>query len=172
MGNIIMIEGADNVGKSTIGKALAKRIHYDYFKMSRSNIFVKKEDPKIVEAMHAFQIESFYNFSVLVNFNVILDRFYLSEIVYGKLFRKIDEDFLWEYDKKFAKLNLKLIVLKKDENKLEDELWTNEQLCTIQRKYVETYEKSACDKILIDTSNEDLESQLSQIINFLKIKQS
>ena len=170
MSNIILFEGTDHCGKTEIATALAKRLpDYQYFKVKQERIHIEKIDPEILKQAHLLQLNFFYEFARQVDFNIIMDRFYVSEFVYGNLFRKIDEEKIWEFDKLFAELGTKIIILQKKDDRLEDELWTKEQLIAIKAKYQEFAAKTKCQVLVLDTNSEDLEYELFEISKFLGI---
>lgn len=167
MTKLIIFEGADNTGKSTIGKELAISLGIDYFKMKRDTVYVHQQDPRMIEASNFFQIEWFYSFATQVNFQTVLDRFYHSELVYGELFRKINKDAILKYDELFSKLDTHLITCIKEPENLDDELWDQETLKRIQNKFIEVHNLSKCHKLLLDTTDEDLSRQINKIKTFL-----
>ena len=165
---IIILEGCDNTGKTQIGTELSNRIGYPYFKLKREQVWIQKENAACVQSAHAFQLQFFYEFARQIDFNVILDRFFPSEWVYGSLFRKVDEDLIWDYDRKFAALNTHIVILTKDDDKLDDELFDSSRLKLINEKYKEFVNKSACKILYLKTDDEDLEREIKEITNFLK----
>ena len=170
MSKLILMCGVDNCGKTEIATALAKRLpDYQYFKVKQERIHIEKIAPEILKQAHLLQLNFFYEFARQAEFNVIMDRFYPSEFVYGSLFRKIDEEKIWEFDKLFAELGTKIIILQKQNDKLEDELWTKEQLIAIKAKYQEFAAKTKCQVLVLDTDSEDLEYELFEISKFLGI---
>ena len=169
MSKIIIFEGVDNCGKTEIATALTKRLkNYQYFKVKEERLHIEKVDHVILRQSHLLQLNFFYELARQVDFNIIMDRFYPSEFVYGSLFRTIDEEKIWEFDKMFAELGTKIIILQKQDDRLEDELWTKEQLITIKAKYQEFAAKTKCQVLLLDTDSEELEWELAEINKFLE----
>jgi len=168
---IIIFDGVDNCGKTEISHGLVQHVLKDhtYFKVKQERIHVEKLDPKILQKSHELQLNFFYELARQSNLNIVMDRFYPSEYVYGSLFREIDEELLWEFDKKFAELGVKIIIPVKGDSFLEDELWSKEQLVTIREKYKEFARKTSCEVLVLDTEDENLERELSDIKTFLKI---
>lgn len=169
MTNIILFEGVDNCGKTEIATALAKKLgNYQYFKVKQERLHIEKVDPEILKYAHLLQLNFFRELARQVNFNIIMDRFYPSEFVYGSLFRKIDEEKIWEFDEMYSKLGMRIIILQKQNDKLEDELWTKEQLIAIKEKYKEFAAKTKCRVLVLDTDSEDLDWELTEIMKFLQ----
>lgn len=168
MSNIIIFEGVDNCGKTTIATELARKLKgYQYFKIKQDRLYVEKIDPEVLKQSHLLQMNFFHELARQVDFKIIMDRFYPSEYVYGSLFRTIDQKKLWEFDGLFARLGAKIIILQKKDEGLEDEIWSKEQLIAIRNKFAEFADWTECEVLLLDTDSEDLDSQLEQIIKFV-----
>lgn len=168
---IIIFDGVDNCGKTEISHALVEKVLTDhtYFKVKQERIHVEKLDPKILKTSHELQLNFFYELARQSNLNIVMDRFYPSEYVYGSLFREINEDLIWEFDRQFAELGVKIIIPVKGDEFLEDELWTKEQLIAIREKYKEFAQKTKCEVLVLNTEDENLERELTDIKTFLKI---
>jgi len=165
---IIIFDGPDNCGKSTIAKALIKRLDaHSYFKIKQDKIHLNTYNPETLKTAHELQLDFFTQLAKQSNMNIVMDRFHPSEYVYGSLFRKIDEEIFWHYDKLLAEAGVKIIIPIKPDRYLEDELWTNEQLIKIKEKFMEFADKTACPVLLLRTEDEDLEDQLNRINKFL-----
>lgn len=166
---IIIFDGVDNCGKTEISTALVEKVLTDhrYFKVKQERIHVEKVDPVILQKAHELQLNFFYELARQTDQKVVMDRFYPSEYVYGSLFRKVDEDLIWEYDKKFADLGAVIIIPVKGDKFLEDELWSKEQLIAIREKYKEFADKTACRVLVLDTEDENLDRELADIQTFL-----
>jgi thymidylate kinase len=167
--SIIIFEGTDHCGKTNIATEFCKRNpDYQYFKVKQEQSFIEKVDPAILKQSHLMELNFFFELARQVRFNVAMDRFYPSEFVYGALFRDIDEEKILEFDKLFSELDVVIVLLQKEDDKLEDVLWTNEQLIEIKKRYTHFFEKSACRTMLLDTDSEDLDWEISEIENFIK----
>ncbi len=171
MTNIVIFEGVDNCGKTNISEALCERVLKDhqYFKVKQEQLHISEVDHEILKPAHLLQLNFFYELARQVDFNVVMDRFYPSEYVYGSLFRDIDEEQIWKYDKLYAALGTKIVILTKEDDQLEDVMWTNEQLIQIKAKYVEFADKTACDVLVLATDSENLDEQVDTISNFLAL---
>lgn len=169
--SIIIFEGVDNCGKTEISHALVEKLlpDHQYFKVKQERIHVEKIDPAILKVSHELQLNFFYELARQANLNIVMDRFYPSEYVYGSLFREVDEEFLWDFDAKFAELGVKIIILRKKDDALEDELWDKAQLVAIREKYEEFATKTKCEVLVLDTDDEDLDRELSDIQKFLGV---
>lgn len=77
-GMIIVIEGPDGVGKSSICKALSKKLGFPIYRM-----------PDVPKDGDIEKFSQFYRKTISeVNTSMILDRFYPSSIVYGQHFKR------------------------------------------------------------------------------------
>ena len=109
---VILMEGSDLCGKSTIAKELAKRLKIPYYKgKGPTNIQASIKDRAIAE------LNQITDFLEQTNHSVVIDRNYLSEWVYGSVFhREIDEAHLKEIDDKYSKMDaVNIIVTASDE---------------------------------------------------------
>jgi thymidylate kinase len=69
---LIIIEGADKTGKTTLAKAIAKRFGYHYYHSG---------PPKRRPA------DEYIDFLLDLKYSTVCDRFHLGELVYGPMFR-------------------------------------------------------------------------------------
>jgi len=166
--SILLFEGTDNCGKTEIALEFVKRHpEYQYFKLKKERDIVEQTDPVVLQKAHELELRFFIEFAKSVNFNVVIDRHYPSEWVYGSLFRKVDEMLLQRCDEEFANLNTKIVILQKNDDALEDELWNKKQLIAIKKKYQDFAKMTQCDKLLLNTDSENLEWELAEIDKFL-----
>ena len=78
---LIILEGADGVGKSTLGRRLARELNGFYFHATATKT--------LIPAMRDYQINLMENIEENAQLNrcVIMDRFWPSELIYGAIFR-------------------------------------------------------------------------------------
>lgn len=98
MSKIIIVEGIDRIGKSTLCKLLSKKYDIPIFKENPYYGWYQRQ--RIVEKMFTIM-----NMVEQLNLSIIIDRFYLTEFVYGYLNRKEEIDKLL-FDRIESKLNL------------------------------------------------------------------
>jgi adenylate kinase family enzyme len=106
---IILMEGPDACGKSTIGKALAEEICIPYFKVSTEHRNWKEKD----SFMNALRYDQTYLVELLqqTRQDIIVDRAYPSEWVYSKVFKRAThESLLVDIDKAFAQIGTTIVV--------------------------------------------------------------
>ena len=101
---IIIVEGIDRVGKTTLCNKLKEELNIPIFKNER----VCNRMLYNIEVELANQLT---NFLSDVNCDVILDRFFYSEFVYGLADREYRNDFVLSLDEKLSKLNVLFILV-------------------------------------------------------------
>lgn len=149
----IIIEGADQQGKTTLIKKLASALG-------------KKFDVKVVHLTAPvgqidFEHEytrhlSMYDESV----PIIFDRHYMSELVYGSVFRGkpgITEDMKDRIEELFRDRNYLLVMLERKDYKWEErsEMYTQADNLKVMEKYNEVYDSFNVDKMKIDAFRPD-----------------
>ncbi|CAB4182407.1 Tmk Thymidylate kinase [uncultured Caudovirales phage] len=89
---LIILEGADGVGKSTLGKFLAQYFNGVYFHCTATKL--------LIPAMHDYQQNVLENVTdnICLGRTVILDRFWISEMIYGGVLRPNNpHGFSWQH---------------------------------------------------------------------------
>lgn len=106
------MEGADRSGKTFAAQKLSKKFNIPIFKGTRAP--KSAEELRIDRSVRAqIETETIYEFLKQTGYSVIIDRFFLSELVYSKVYgRPVDESFIWDIDAKFA--DLKAIIVYMD----------------------------------------------------------
>lgn len=91
---ILIIEGMDRCGKSTLVEQLRKRYFTDpRILVHHSSSPPKVENPNEWEVQHYRSLfDTSYYLNYAEDFNVIYDRFHLGAIVYGKKYRNVDPE--------------------------------------------------------------------------------
>lgn len=100
---ILIIEGMDRCGKSTLVEQLRKR----YFTKPQTIVYhasspPKVENPSAWEAQHYDELFDAFDLMNFDGFDVILDRFHLGAIVYGQKYRNSDPEPIYEIDADWA----------------------------------------------------------------------
>lgn len=115
---LLIIEGSNRVGKTTLIRAIKKRRPDAIVLSCRThNLFKKNSDIK--KSNYAIAVAVYNMARSILEANpdalVILDRFHLSEMVYGEFDRKYNcTKEMSEIDDKLSRLNSKLIYLNSD----------------------------------------------------------
>lgn len=162
---LIIFEGHDMVGKTTIAKALAKQLKLPVLKVVKSN----KWHDTLIDLLYGVEIH--VQTAEQTGLSVIYDRLFPSEYAYAKAYsRPTVEEKIFEYDRRMAALGAKIIVCyKTPESWQEDDqgMIETEKYQKLFEAYNEYYQKSSCDFLFLDTSDENLEDQLNQIKAFI-----
>jgi thymidylate kinase len=162
---IIILEGHDKSGKSTIAEALSKRISLPIFKMSRPKYFW---DPL---SFQTYATESITQMLEQTGVSVILDRSFPSDYMYSTLFiRPYDYERGKKTDERFATMNALIVYCYKNKSSyLEDpedaSFISTKDYDKMKTIYSSFLRSSRTRSIEINTSDEDLEKQLTTIIN-------
>lgn len=170
---IIIMEGADVTGKSEIGSALANQFGLAYFK----NLAEHQSFSDLTFSQTAF-VEANYLLCLLKQVEIkengiVLDRHIPSEYVYSKVFeRETNEDEIWEIDRQLAELGAVIVYCYKDEYKdFDDEVIKFERIEQLKDTYQEYFNKTNMPVLQLNTTDENLERELNEIIPFLKDKE-
>lgn len=89
---IIIIEGIDRVGKTTLANMLSKELNIPIFKKDRIGKNDMTYDSMIINFGNAAGLLDMWNWSEF-NADIIVDRFHWTESVYGSIERRPDTQF-------------------------------------------------------------------------------
>ena len=172
---IIIFEGLDGTGKTTIAKALAEKLNLQYFKNSMHGLDSmpeKYKDRAYFDNLLKYQAPltlAFLRQCLFKEKGIILDRFIPSEFAYGMALRNgTDEDLIWQIDKKLFLLGAKVIYLTKCFNRVtQPKEFMYSELVKI-RTYYQIYKSTTLMPWLwLDTTSENLSYQITEIVHFL-----
>ena len=154
---IIIFEGPDKTGKTSIAQKLSEVTSIPYFKFE-----LEKE---IFNTENAFFNLLKYGFPLLVQFlkqtktDVILDRSYPSEIVYSLVFnRKTDPSILKWADKQFKEMGAVVVLCYKDKVTEQDEIIDSNYYEEIKEAYMNL--KLEIPIYYLNTTDQNLEKQI------------
>ena len=170
MSNILVFEGADQAGKSSIAKEFSRRTGFKYFKnpSEKTQFFV--DDNRVT-----WIIEGTYLFNLIsqgVIDRVILDRHLPSEYAYSYAYnRKTDGAKIVEFDLKLAQLGACMVYCFKDSYEQYED-WAVKQ--ADRAKIAEGFElylqQTRMPYLKLNTTDQNLENQIADIKAFLKIQ--
>lgn len=115
--SIVIIDGIDRVGKTTLALLLEEKLNAKIFKDAMVTGELSKD-------MVTEKIATVTNMLTLWPKNdiIIIDRFHISELVYGMLDRNYVNEYMVEIDKKLARMDAIYIWVKPNDIK-----WSSEQ---------------------------------------------
>jgi thymidylate kinase len=168
MQTVIILEGHDKSGKSTIAKALSAELNIPIFKAKREKYWW---DPMV---NILYFVEGIMQFIEQSGTSVILDRWVPSDFVYSTLFKRdISFTKIWDIDSRLADLDALLVVCyKTKEAFVEDEedadfitMADYDKMTDLYREYCTL---TNMNKVLfIDTSDKNITEQIKKIKNAL-----
>jgi adenylate kinase family enzyme len=167
MTQIIVFEGTDFSGKSTIAKELAKRLGIPYYKNSAER--VQKVQGKTLE-MSRIVAPIVIDLLRQMDAKVILDRFIASEFVYAYVDKRpYDIEMLRELDHQLALLDTTTIICYKSTYVgYVDESTPEDRLPAILERYKEYAVWSEIQNIIfLDTTDCDTDRQISDLMKLL-----
>jgi len=170
MSQIIIFEGHDNSGKTSIATNMARMWNYQYFK---SHLQAKHFKERTF--LQALRFETDYLLDFLEQVQVggkglIIDRHLPSEFAYSFAFdRETDHEYIWNADEKLAKMRACIIYCYKDEViNYEDHLIDESKVQAIKEGYEWYLEKTKMKYLKLNTTNQILHEQLAQIGAFVR----
>lgn len=167
---IILCEGVDRSGKSTLAKALSTELSIPYYKNSIERSQKRKSETK---TMTRFAVPYLFDFLDQVFCECIMDRNWPSEFAYGQVEnRDIDLEDIRFVDDYFAEhFNGAIIICYRSDYTREDfidELTPFENIQALIEKYKEFATWTHCKNVfLLDTTNKTVEEQMQIVLQFL-----
>lgn len=160
---IIIFEGHDKAGKTTILNSLSRQQQLPIFKLQRDK---KWFDPYVVSK---YGDEMLLQFLEQTKTSVILDRCFPSQYAYSKVYnRAFDKELLFEYDKRYSDLNTFIIYCYKNKKAyVKDEIIDISKYPKITRQFNVFFKKSKCKVLKLNTTNQNLVKQLDRINSFI-----
>ena len=169
---IVILEGLDRTGKSTIAEILENNFGFIKFKDHNHLRFM---DLKSI----ANRLDSTLSMLVSLNKagkNIVLDRFHISELIYGtndRGYRDCDFDHIYYIDEVLSHLNTKLYLLERNVNNEYVEAFPREvnesELLEYQKKFRYAFDKSYIEnKCIYNTSEMSFYDVAKDIANFSK----
>lgn len=147
----IVLEGSDQSGKTTFAAKLAKWMSEILGREIKTMHFVKSDYYEQVQ---------YYTTPLLKEGPFVIDRNYVSELVYGPLFRgksAIDESAKAAIEKAYSDANAFVVLLKRENYKWEDrdEMYTKDDNIKVIKAFDDIYDSLNIDKMKVDAFNED-----------------
>lgn len=178
--SVLIFEGHDRSGKTTIANAVAKRFETEVFMTNSKECFTDKgifaKDSSNI-AMFNYGIANYiYALKVgeKVDKPIIIYRSFLSEMVYSNLLgRKTSESFNKLTESVFESMDATIILCKNSTSYTYNDKFLDDDLIKKSIKLYDTYKKfTKVDVLEIDTSDHDVDNYVNQIVNYESRKSS
>jgi len=148
----IIVDGADQQGKTTFAAKLAKWMEEIIGKPVEVIHFVKSKAQD--------QVGYYTNPLLRADGPFVIDRNYVSELVYGPLFRgksAIDDSDKSNIEMKYDEANAFVVILKRKNYKWEerDEMYTKDDNLKIIKGFDDVYDSISIDKMKVDAFDEE-----------------
>jgi len=178
---VILVEGADRTGKTEISQELSRQMEIPYFKNSNDVKAFLKDDDSYFQNVVMYAEPFFTSYLEQSKASVIMDRGYVSELVYSQVFnRPTDLDMLTLIDTFYADIGAFIVhCYRSDYKGIEDDVdperLNSGTLSYIDDTYRECLNQSACRVIRICVDDHDLERQttdITRVIEFYERKDS
>lgn len=174
---VLIFEGHDRSGKTTIANRLAERFDTEVFTTNSKECFTDKgafgKDSSGI-ALFNYHIASYCSSLIehkVLNKPIIIYRSFLSEMVYSKLLgRKTFEVINIATDIMYSRINATVILCKNNRESFNDELLDDKLIKKSVKLYDELKFDLSCDVLEIDTSEHNVELYVDNIISYLKQK--
>ena len=131
---IVILEGPNKCGKTTLARHLIKNYGFAYFKDTRieTRELTNEQKKEVIE--HDIEAQANLLKSISNNINLIVDRFHITEFVYGSLNRGYESNCINIAEEMLKNANIKVIYLCRYNNEahnlqtLYDEAFNNTKL--------------------------------------------
>jgi len=167
MQKILFFEGVDKTGKSSIAKRLSKIISTLYFKNTTEKLFFT--DKTITKYRWLDQLY-LYEFLKQTGYSVIIDRGFISDLVYTRIFRKKNKETIEKLiivDKLFASIGAKIIYCYKTKNTFVDDVIDIDKYSSLSNEYDRFLKLSFCEILKLDTTDEKINEQIKRIVKWI-----
>lgn len=163
---VLLMEGTDRSGKSTIGKMVAERLQIPYFKFARDKEALSGSE--MTSMMLKYADPYFCDFLKQTKTSVVIDRHYPSEWVYSHaLGRSTDEERIRETDRLFSEIPTTVVIMKRksyvgvvdDDSRLD-----SDRLEMISKKYSDFAKWSKCTVIELEFDSWDPDEMAHKVI--------
>jgi thymidylate kinase len=162
---IVIMEGADMMGKSTIAEALSKKLSVPIVKIKRHE---KWFDP-MIDLIYAG--ETHCQLAEQTGYSFIYDRLFPSEYAYSRAYgRATSHDKILSIDERYAAMGAVVVVCYKNAKAYQEDdkgIIDVAKYTQLTDWFKEFKKISKCKVLMLDTTDENLEAQLDAIIKEL-----
>lgn len=150
---IVILEGPNKCGKTTLAKHLIEKHGFAYFKDTRieSRILTNEQKKEVIE--HDIEAQANLIMAISNSINLIIDRFHITEYVYGKLFRNYESNCINIAENMLINSNVKLVYC----HRIDD-------TDSLVKLYDETIKESKLELLSFDILKDDVK-ELNKFLN-------
>jgi len=167
---ILIFEGPDGCGKTNIARELERVIGIPYFK-NESEWSCFEDDPSYFINAMTYGDPYFLSYLEQTKASVIMDRWYPSEWVYSKAFKRpTDYGVLRSIDDRAAALDAKIIIpCRTSYDGVVDQFESIKPaiLQDIEEIYRAFSDWTNCDTFFLNVDDENLDRELFEVLNFV-----
>jgi len=178
--HVIMVVGPDMTGKSQIAKELAMRLGNSrfYFKASTEHdSFLSSKTTKREAFLNQLRYADPRVFDVLkqTGHSIVFDRAFPCEAAYSEVMqRETDHTMLTHMDEMWASIDARIVFCHRNSYEgITDDLDPSIDSAMLQRihdAYVKFLSASKCKVLKLNVDDENLDREVSEILEFLKVK--
>jgi thymidylate kinase len=171
MQRVIIFDGPDRLGKSTMSKRLSEILGIPRFKNHREKKFFENDPGYFVKALK-YGDPYFVSFLEQSKVSVIIDRSFPSEFAYSNVLgRETNMDILRMVDTMYADIGTKIIIpYKTSYEGMKDDQFSIIDSSMLQRLdvlYSEFIRWTSCDVLRLCVDDEDIEHEMAEILDFI-----
>lgn len=174
MGNQVLIfEGHDRCGKTTIANKLAERFNTQVFMTNSRECFTSSEAPGNLSVFNYYlakYVQDIYQRKEL-NKPIIIYRSFLSEMVYAKLFNRETSDFHNKAaDVLFNRVNATIILCKNNRTVYGDETLPDSMVQKSADLFDHYKMMVRCKVLELDTSSHNVDEYINSLVKQLSLE--
>ena len=167
---VMIFEGPDGTGKSSIAKFMSEHFSIPYFKFNAEHHYWRQ---KSFKTALEFDQPMMLQYLQQTRNDLIWDRAWPSEWVYSQVFnRETNGKLLSELDKAYSEMGIWIIIPMRDsyENVRPDEIIPKDKIIQIHGMYESFCSWSQCAtmRIYVDSFDNDIKKQMSAVLPVLQ----
>lgn len=171
MQRVIIVDGPDRCGKSSISLKLSQTLNVPRFKNDRESMFFEKDPDYFVHALK-YGDPYFVSYLRQSGASIILDRSFPSEWVYSRAFnRQTNHDMLRMVDTMYASVGAKIVVpYRSSYDGIQDNQFKSidtKMLVKIDELYCDFLKWTSCKTLRLCVDGEDINAQIEQLLAFV-----
>ena len=173
---VVIVEGIDRVGKTTLINKLKKEVNFvqyefkNYFKeYSREKEKLRNTDFDLTRQLESRELLcclSWLDALKDTDINIVIDRLYLSEYAYGLIYRSYNNTLCAEIDKKIKELGIELLTVIIDPTNIDESIRQHGRDLYLIKGVFDSLKELTVNKLFICNYNE-LDKAVEYVKEFL-----